>query len=132
MLRHMPRSVSRARGFATLGRASAICQGASPRAPDADVGGMSLRRLLPLLVLVGLAVAAPCAQAAKGLEMGVQDDGHFLGADPGVRASAFEHAGALGATALRTNLHWAKVVSEPGGAVAPAAPAYAFAAYDRM
>jgi hypothetical protein len=93
---------------------------------------MSLRRLLPLLVLLGLAVAAPSAQAAKGLEIGVQDDGHFLSDDPLVRASAFEHARALGATALRTNLHWATVVSEPEAAVAPAAPAYAFAPYDRL
>jgi hypothetical protein len=93
---------------------------------------MIVRRLLPLLVLLGLAAAAPSAQAAKGLEIGVQDDGQFLSDDPLVRAHAFEHARALGATALRTNLHWAAVVSEPHAATAPAEPAYAFEPYDRL
>jgi hypothetical protein len=83
-------------------------------------------------VLLGLAAAAPSAQAAKGLEIGVQDDGQFLSDDALVRANAFEHARALGATALRTNLHWAEVVSEPDAATAPAEPAYAFEPYDRL
>lgn len=93
---------------------------------------MRLRRLLPLLVLLSLAALAPSAQAAKGLEIGVQDDGQFLSDDPLVRASAFNHARALGASALRTNLHWAKVVSEPEATTAPAAPAYDFERVDRL
>ena len=93
---------------------------------------MSLRRLLPLLVVLGLTATAPSAQAAKGLEIGVQDDGLFLSDDPLVRATAFNHARILGASALRTNLNWAQVVSEPTAATAPAAPAYAFERVDRL
>jgi hypothetical protein len=93
---------------------------------------MSIRRLAPLLLLLALGAAAPSAQAAKGLEIGVQDDGTLLSDDALVRESAFEHAQALGATAVRTNLHWAKVVSEPEAAAAPAAPAYDFVRVDRL
>jgi len=38
---------------------------------------MSPRRVLPLLVLLALAAGAPSAHAAKGLEIGVQDDWLF-------------------------------------------------------
>jgi hypothetical protein len=92
---------------------------------------MSLRRLL-LLVPLALAVAAPPANAAKGLEIGLQDDGQLLSDNPLVRQNALEHARALGATALRTNLHWAKVVSDPEAAAAPAPPTYDFERVDRM
>jgi hypothetical protein len=98
----------------------------------ADLEDMTLRRLIPFLLLVALGAAAPSAHAAKGLEIGVQDDGTLLSDDALVRAAGFKHAQALGATAVRTNLHWANVVSEPEAAAAPAAPVYDLARVDRL
>ena len=94
------------------------------------------RRAVPSLLAAALvAVLAFCASpahAAKGLEIGVQDDALFLSATPEVRSAAFAHARELGVVALRTNVAWSRVVSEPASPVAPAAPAYDFSAYDRL
>jgi hypothetical protein len=88
--------------------------------------------LMLLLALVLALFAAPAAHAARGMEIAVQDDGQFLNEDAALRAEAFAHARALGASSLRSNVHWADVVSEPESAAAPAAPAYDFARYDRL
>lgn len=93
----------------------------------------TLRRALPsLLAAAFLALSAAPAQAARGMEIGFQDDAQFLNASPSVRAAAFAHARRLGVSALRTNVGWARIVSDPASPVAPAEPAYDFAAIDQL
>jgi hypothetical protein len=58
------------------------------------------------------------------MEIGVQDDAQFLSADAAARAAAFAHAHALGVTALRANVPWARVESAPG--------VYELARFDRL
>jgi Cellulase (glycosyl hydrolase family 5) len=88
--------------------------------------------LAALLSLGALFGAVSSAHAARGMEIAVQDDGQFLNADAGHRLAAFEQARALGASSLRVNVPWASVVSDPQGTVAPAAPTYDFARFDRV
>src|SRR5690242_15008151 len=70
------------------------------------------RRAL-LLVLAALLLPVPAAHAARGMEIGVQDDALFLSPDAATRAAAFAHARALGAKALRANVPWARVAVDP-------------------
>jgi hypothetical protein len=92
------------------------------------------RRALPLLAasLIALALAASPAHAARGMEIGFQDDAQFMSASDNARASAFAHARRLGVSALRANVPWSRVVAESASPVAPAAPLYDFSAYDRL
>src|SRR3954447_6297972 len=92
------------------------------------------RRALPLLAasLTALALAASPAHAARGMEIGFQDDAQFMSASDNARASAFAHARRLGVSALRANVPWARVVADSASPVAPAAPLYDFSAYDRL
>ncbi|MEA2310603.1 MAG: hypothetical protein QOE28_571 [Solirubrobacteraceae bacterium] len=95
----------------------------------------SRRRGLPALVaaaLLALALLAPSAQAAKGMEIGVQDDAQFLSASPATRAAAFASAKRLGVTALRVNLPWTRVAPDAESTTAPDAPVYDFSAYDTV
>jgi hypothetical protein len=85
-----------------------------------------------LAAIACLLLFAPAAHAARGMEIGVQDDGQFLHHDAAVRQAALAHARALGAAVLRANVPWADVVSEPTARTAPAAPVYDFARYDRL
>jgi hypothetical protein len=85
-----------------------------------------------LLALLALLLFAPAANAARGMEIAVQDDGQFLNNDPGRRIAAFEHARALGASSLRANVPWVSVAPDPYGTVPPAQPAYDLARYDRL
>lgn len=85
-----------------------------------------------LLCCLAALVAAPAAHAARGMEIGVQDDGQFLSEDAAVREAAYVHARALGVSALRTSVLWARVVSEPEATTAPTSPTYALARYDRL
>ena len=92
-----------------------------------------LRRALPFLLAVALSVLATSpAHAARGMEIGVQDDAQFLSATDSARAAAFVHARKLGVSALRANVPWARVVSDAGAASAPAVVSYDFSAYDRL
>ena len=83
----------------------------------------ALRRAL-LLVLAALLLPVPSAHAARGMEIGVQDDAQFLSADAATRAAAFAHARTLGAKALRANVPWARVAVDPY--------TYDLSAYDRL
>ena len=83
----------------------------------------ALRRALPFL-LVAFALSASPAHAARGMEIGVQDDAQFLSSGDATRAAAFAHARRLGVSALRVNVPWARVSSAPG--------AYDFSVYDRV
>jgi hypothetical protein len=66
------------------------------------------RRLIPaLLALVVLAVSAPSAQAAKGMEVALQDDPVFLHRHYYDRDAALAQARAMGVTRLRVSLGWA-------------------------
>jgi hypothetical protein len=82
-----------------------------------------LRRAL-LLVLAALLLPVPAAHAARGMEIGVQDDAQFLSSDAATRAAAFAHARTLGAKALRANIPWARVAIDPF--------TYDLSAYDRL
>ena len=87
---------------------------------------------LAAAVLLAAAVAAPSAFAAKGMEIGVQDDAQFLSSVPSARAAAFAQARRLGVTALRANVAWARVAPDAQSPVAPVAPVYDLSAYDRL
>jgi hypothetical protein len=82
-----------------------------------------LRRAL-LLVLAALLLPVSAAHAARGMEIGVQDDAQFLSSDAATRAAAFVHARTLGAKALRANVPWARVAVDPF--------TYDLSAYDRL
>ena len=82
----------------------------------------ALRRAFPFL-LVAFALSAAPAHAARGMEIGVQDDAQFLSSSDTARAAAFAHARKLGASALRVNVPWTRVSYAPG--------AYDFSLYDR-
>ena len=95
----------------------------------------ALRRALPPLLAALAAsflLSASPAHAARGMEIGVQDDAQFLSSSDIARAAAFAHARKLGVSALRVNVPWARVVSDASAPVAPAAPSYDLAAYDRV
>jgi Cellulase (glycosyl hydrolase family 5) len=109
-----------------------------------------LRRLFPLRSLA--AVAAVCAlalavtagyagqaKAARGMEIGIQDDAVFVGASKPYyrnKARAYRFARSLGVTRLRVNLVWAYTLSrrdrkakrKPAGVVSR----YGFAGYDAV
>ena len=85
-----------------------------------------------LAALALAVVAAAPANAARGMEIGLQDDAHFLDEDPAVRGAAFGHALSLRTSALRANVSWASVVSDPAATTAPAAVSFDFSRFDRM
>jgi hypothetical protein len=96
---------------------------------------MNLRRGLSrtlILSALALAAAAPSAQAARGMEIGVQDDGQLLSNNPAVRQAALNQARALGAAAIRSNVLWASMASDARSTTAPAEPTYDFGRYDRL
>ncbi|HEX5729285.1 beta-galactosidase, partial [Microbacterium sp.] len=76
-------------------------------------------------------MAAP-ANAARGMEIGLQDDAHFLDEDALVRGAALAHARSLRASSLRANVPWASVVSNPAAVTAPAAVSFDFSRFDRL
>jgi hypothetical protein len=85
-----------------------------------------------LAVLALAVVAAAPANAARGMEIGLQDDSHFLDEDAAVRGAAFGHARSLRASSLRANVPWASVVSDPAATTAPAAVSFDFSRFDRL
>jgi hypothetical protein len=62
------------------------------------------------LAAAAWALAAPAAQAARGMEVGIQDDPVFLQRDYYDRDLALEQARQLGVTRIRVNLGWASVL----------------------
>jgi hypothetical protein len=102
-------------------------EGAGAKRARPITAGLSVALLLCLT-----AAATPAAHAARGMEVAVQDDGQFLSDDAAVRQAAFGHARALGASALRANVLWAKVVSQPTSHRAPVTPTYDLARFDRL
>ena len=66
------------------------------------------------------------------MEIGLQDDPHFLDEDAGVRGAAFAHARSLGVSSLRANVAWASVVSDPAAKTAPAVVNFDFSRFDRL
>ena len=96
-------------------------------------GGMGSRIAAAALAALALAVvAAAPADAARGMEIGLQDDSHFLDEDAAVRGAAFAHARSLRASSLRANVPWASVVSDPAAKTAPAAVSFDFSRFDRL
>src|SRR5215207_9226646 len=85
-----------------------------------------------LAALALAVVAAAPANAARGMEIGLQDDSHFLDEDAAVRGAAFGHARSLRASSLRANVPWASVVSDPAATTAPAAVSFDFSRFDRL
>jgi hypothetical protein len=85
-----------------------------------------------LAALALAAVAAAPAGAARGMEIGLQDDPHFLDENASVRGAAFAHARSLRASSLRANIAWASVVSSPAAKTAPAVVTFDFSRFDRL
>jgi hypothetical protein len=95
----------------------------------------AMRARIAAAALVALALAAMSAApagAARGMEIGLQDDSQFLDGDAAVRGAAFAHAGSLRASSLRANVPWASVVSDPAATTAPSAASFDFSRYDRL
>ena len=96
-------------------------------------GGMGSRIAAVALAAVALAaVAAAPADASRGMEIGLQDDSHFLDEDAAVRGAAFGHARSLRTSSLRANVLWASVVSDPAAKTAPAVVTFDFSRFDRL
>jgi hypothetical protein len=94
---------------------------------------MTRRVLVAAAALVVLALAAPAAHAARGMEVALQDDGVFVNRSYYDRDRALSQARELGVTRLRVGLGWAAVLgSQASGATVPASPVYDFSAYDQL
>jgi beta-xylosidase len=96
---------------------------------------MSRRRrhttvLALVVVLSTVALTSAPAQAAKGLEVGLQDDGAFLAQIGLKRSKALNLADQLEVTRIRTNVAWAKVVNSPSKKKRPKHRRYDFTSYD--
>jgi hypothetical protein len=94
-----------------------------------------MRRALLLACLCALPlVAAPTADARKGMEMAIQDDGVFLKREYYDRERGLQQAQDLGATRLRVNMLWGKAIG-PFAAASTTKPAnltYNFAIWDDL
>lgn len=84
-------------------------------------------------VLVGLLATAGSAQAARGMEIALQDDGVLINrqySDPGV---VLERAEQMGVTRIRVNVLWARVVGRQARRrSAPATVNYNWGPYDTL
>ena len=93
-------------------------------------------------VLIALAVAlsavalaagsAAPAHAAKGMEIGLQDDHAFVGETTLHRKTGLKLASRLHVTRIRVNLAWAHIVNRPRSKKQPGHRHYDFAAYDAL
>ena len=88
---------------------------------------MPVRRLLPLTLLALLMLPA-AARASSGMEFALQDDDVFVHQQGYDRDRALDHALALGATRIRVNVLWARLLVS-GGATNPV---YDFSAIDSL
>jgi GH35 family endo-1,4-beta-xylanase len=97
---------------------------------------MSRRRHTPVLtlfvVLTTFAFASSPAQAGRGMEVGLQDDGAFVAQVGLKRSKALDLADQLKVTRIRTNVAWAKVVNKPTKKKRPKHRHYDFTAYDKL
>jgi hypothetical protein len=72
------------------------------------IARMALALLTTVAALVVSLLAAPPSQAARGMELAIQDDGVFVIGNKRWRGDKpFEYARALGVTRIRANLSWA-------------------------
>jgi hypothetical protein len=90
-----------------------------------------MRRSL-LVAIAMLLVGAQSAQAAKGMEIAVQDDPVFLSQAYYDRERALQQARDMGATRIRVNMLWANVVNGPDEKTQPSPLVYNWAPYDSL
>jgi GH35 family endo-1,4-beta-xylanase len=96
------------------------------------------RRLLSILVAAALAASALGAasaapvHAAKGMEVGVQDDFSFVSELTLTRKKALKLASRLHATRIRVNLVWVAIVNKGHSKKRPKHPKYDFTSYDAL
>ena len=91
------------------------------------------RILLPLaLAALASSVAAAPANAAKGMEVAIQDDGVFISQAHSNREFAFSRARALGVTTIRMNILWWQPIrpSQRNQTTVPNPITYDFSAWD--
>jgi hypothetical protein len=97
-----------------------------------------MHRTRPLTILAAaaalltLALAAPSAHAARGMEIALQDDGVFSSQAYYQRERAFKQAQQLGVTRLRVNVPWVSVASSVRSKRKPTQVFYAFNQYDSL
>jgi hypothetical protein len=90
-----------------------------------------IRSLVIALCLLALAPAS--AQAAAGMELGLQDDAVFLDERWMDRELGLDRAQALGVDRIRVNVLWARtLVAGAGSRTAPARPVYDFSRIDAL
>src|SRR5215217_7947908 len=85
-----------------------------------------------LVAVVMLLVGAQAAQAAKGMEIAVQDDPVFLSQAYYDRERALQQARDMGATRIRVNMLWSDVANAPEDKTAPSPVVYNWAPYDSL
>src|SRR3954452_11515454 len=93
-----------------------------------------LRFLIAGLSLLTLAVALPArARAAAGMELALQDDAVFVDQRWMERDVALDHAVELGATRIRVNLLWSRLlVAHADSRTTPATVTYDFSRIDAL
>jgi hypothetical protein len=93
-----------------------------------------MRRLAALLLVVFTSLTvATSAHAARGMEVGLQDDAVFVYQQYYDRDLALEQAQQLGVTRLRVNVLWNRVAAaQAGQRMAPAQVIYNWAPYDSI
>lgn len=85
-----------------------------------------------LLAIAMLALTAQGAQAAKGMEVAIQDDPVFLSQAYYDRERALQHARDMGVTRIRVNMIWSSVVNAPDDQNQPTPIVYNWAPYDSL
>src|SRR3954462_6161834 len=93
-----------------------------------------LRYLLAGVTLLALALALPAhAHAAAGMELALQDDAVFVDQRWMERDAALDHAVELGATRVRVNVLWARLIVGDAAALhAPHTVTYDFSRIDAL
>src|SRR5438552_7007147 len=91
-----------------------------------------LTLLATATALITLALAAPWAHAASGMEVALQDDGVFSSLAYYSRERAFKQAEQLGVTRLRVNVPWVSVASSVKSRRKPRRVVYAFNQFDSL
>jgi hypothetical protein len=88
--------------------------------------------IISALATAALVVPTTSAQAARGMEVALQDDSVFLTNSWYGRDRAFQRAQELGVTRLRVNMLWARTISHNTGRSVPADPGYQWGNYDAL
>src|SRR4051794_27918530 len=81
---------------------------------------------------VGALGVTSSAQAAKGLEVQVQDDAIFLNQQYYNRQTAFAQSKAMGATVIRSNIIWAQIVNNSDSRSKPRSVTYNWSKQDNL